>query len=197
MSDPAPMEPPDVLTALGVSFRLHEHPGVVEPVEVCAALGVPLERTVKTLAFVTPEDRLLLAALPGHARLRYGPLARAAGVRRADLVPADARRLARAGMRPGGVCPVSTEAGVLVVFDAAVSGLGRVYCGSGRADRSVEIDAGALVAAAPAAVTAPIGDVPGAKPAVGSGVEPAVGSGVEPAVESSGRPGGAPAVECA
>lgn len=172
-----------MLTALGVSFRLYEHPGVVEPVEVCAALGVPLERTVKTLAFVTPEDRLLLAALPGHARLRYGPLARAAGMRRADLVPADAGRLARAGMRPGGVCPVSTEAGVLVVFDAAVSGLGRVYCGSGRADRSVEIDAGALVAAVPAAVTAPIGDVSRDV------------SRVKPSDGPSGESSGAPAVE--
>jgi prolyl-tRNA editing enzyme YbaK/EbsC (Cys-tRNA(Pro) deacylase) len=179
VSDPAPVEPPDVLTALGASFRLYAHPGVVEPVEVCAALGVPLERTVKTLAFVTPEDRLLLAALPGHARLRYGLLARAAGIRRADLVPAGAGRLAQAGMRPGGVCPVSSEAGVLVVFDTAVGGLGRVYCGSGRAERSIEIDAGALVAAVPAAVTAPIGDVPG----------------VRPTVESGGRPSGAAAIE--
>ncbi|MGW1808563.1 YbaK/EbsC family protein [Streptomyces sp. NPDC002078] len=161
MSDPVSVEPPDVLTALGAVFRLCEHPGVVEPVEVCAALGVPLERTVKTLAFVTPEDRLLLAALPGHARLRYGPLARAAGLRRGDLSPAGAGRLARAGMRPGGVCPVSSDGAALVVFDEAVGGLGRVHCGSGRADRSIEIEARALVAAVPAAVTAAIGDVPG------------------------------------
>ncbi|EST25272.1 hypothetical protein M878_29360 [Streptomyces roseochromogenus subsp. oscitans DS 12.976] len=149
-----------MLTALGASFRLYEHPGVVDPVEVCAALGVPLERTVKTLAFVTPEDRLLLAALPGHARLRYGPLARAAGIRRGDLSPADAGRLARAGMRPGGVCPVSSDGAALVVFDETVGGLGRVHCGSGRPDSSIEIDAGALVAAVPAAVMARIGDVP-------------------------------------
>ncbi|MGW1170120.1 aminoacyl-tRNA deacylase [Streptomyces sp. NPDC001153] len=161
MSDPAPMEPPDVLTALGAAFRLYRHAGVVDPVEVCAALGVPPARTVKTLAFVTPEDRLLLAALPGHARLRFGPLARAAGIRRGDLSHAGAGRLARAGMRPGGVCPVSSDGAALVVFDKAVSGLGRVYCGSGRADSSIEIDAGALVAAVPDAVTAPIGDVPG------------------------------------
>ncbi|MFF8401312.1 YbaK/EbsC family protein [Streptomyces sp. NPDC015684] len=88
MNAPAPLGPPDVLTALGASFLLHEHPDAVEPRDVCALLGVPLERTVKTLAFVTPGDRLLLAALPGHARLRYGALARAAGVRRGDLSPA-------------------------------------------------------------------------------------------------------------
>lgn len=165
MNDSAPPGPLDVLTALGVPFKLHEHPDVVAAVEVCAALGVPLERTVKTLAFVTPEDRLVLAALPGHARLRYGALARAVGIRRTDLAPARADRLARAGMLPGGVCPVSAEPSATVVFDETVSGLGRVHCGSGRPDSSVEIDAAALMAAVPGAATAPIADVPATEPA--------------------------------
>ncbi|MEV5877575.1 YbaK/EbsC family protein [Streptomyces sp. NPDC052101] len=160
-----PISPPEVLAALGVSFRLHEHPDVVVPVEVCAALGVPLERTVKTLAFVTPEDRLLLAALPGHARLRYGALARAAGLRRADLSPADAGRLARAGMQPGGVCPVSADRAAVVVFDETVSRLGHVHCGSGRADSSIEIEAVQLLAAVPAARTAQIAGLPADEPA--------------------------------
>lgn len=160
MNDPAPLGPPDVLAALGARFRLHEHPDVISPLEVCAALGVPLERTVKTLAFVTTEDRLLLAALPGHARLRYGALARAAGIRRGDLSPAGTGRLARAGMQPGGVCPVSADRAAVVVFDETVSSLGRVHCGSGRPDRSIEIEVAELMAAVPTAATAPIADLP-------------------------------------
>ncbi|MER6737577.1 hypothetical protein [Streptomyces puniciscabiei] len=61
----------------------------------------------------------------------------------------------------------------------------------GRADRSVEIDAGALVAAVPAAVTAPIGDVSRVKPTIESTAE---ASG-RPTGESSGGPSSAPAVE--
>ncbi|MFE1884547.1 aminoacyl-tRNA deacylase [Streptomyces diastatochromogenes] len=160
MSDPESVGPPEVLAALGASLRLHEHPDVAEVLDVCAALGVPLERTVKTLAFVTPEDRLVLAALPGHARLRYGALARAAGIRRTDLSPAGAGRLARAGMRPGGVCPVSADGAAVVVFDETVGGLGRVHCGGGRPDSSIEIDAAELIAAVPTAATAPIADIP-------------------------------------
>ncbi|KOV60240.1 hypothetical protein ADK64_31760 [Streptomyces sp. MMG1121] len=143
---------------------MHEHPDVTSPVEVCAALGVPLDQTVKTLAFVTPEDRLLLAALPGHARLRYGALARAAGIRRGDLSPADAGRLARAGMQPGGVCPVSADQAAVVVFDGTVSNLGRVHCGSGRPDSSIEIEAAELTAAVPGATTASIADLPADEP---------------------------------
>ncbi|OIK02797.1 hypothetical protein BIV23_24175 [Streptomyces monashensis] len=132
--------------------------------EVCAALGVPLERTVKTLAFVTPDDRLVPAALPGHARLRYGALARAAGIRRTDLAPAGGDRLARAGMRPGGVCPVSGDHDELVVFDETVGGPGRVHCGGGRPDSSIEIDVTRLMAAVPAAATAQIADIPATGP---------------------------------
>ncbi|MFE2580897.1 aminoacyl-tRNA deacylase [Streptomyces sp. NPDC059378] len=158
--------PPEVLASLGVSFRLREHPDVTSPVEVCAALGVPLERTVKTLAFVTPEDRLLPAVLPGHARLRYGALARAAGIRRSDLSPADAGRPARTGMQPGGVCPVSADRAAVVVFDETVGGLGRAHCGSGRrGSSSIEIEAAELMAAVPGATTAAIGSLPADGPA--------------------------------
>lgn len=167
MNEPVPAGPVDplpveTLRASGVRFLLHEHPGVTDAAEVCAALGVPLSRTVKTLAFVTPEDRLVLAALPGHTRLRYGPPARAAGVRRTALSPAGAEHLARLGMLPGGVCPVSPDPTTVVVLDDTVPALGRVHCGSGRPDTTIEIDTADLTAALPTARTAAIADLPDA-----------------------------------
>ncbi|NUP41568.1 MAG: YbaK/EbsC family protein, partial [Streptomyces sp.] len=82
-----------------------------------------------------------------------------------DLSPAGADRLARAGMRPGGVCPVSADRAAAVVFDETISGLGRVHCGSGRPDSSIEIDTADLMAAVPTAVSAPIADLPTNQPA--------------------------------
>jgi prolyl-tRNA editing enzyme YbaK/EbsC (Cys-tRNA(Pro) deacylase) len=117
---------------------------------------VTFEKTITTLAFVTPQDRLVLAAFPGHARLRYGALAEATGIRRADLRPAGAERLAQAGMEPGGVYPVSADLGALVVFDEAVSQLRSVHCGSGRRDGSIEVAAADLMTAVPSARSAPI-----------------------------------------
>ncbi|NGO72076.1 YbaK/EbsC family protein [Streptomyces boncukensis] len=157
---PEAVRPAGVLASRGAQFRLREHPGVTRIDEVCAALGVPLGRTVKTLAFVTPGRRLVLAGLRGDARLRYGELARAAGVRRADLSPAGPEVLGALGMEPGGLCPVSADTSAVVVFDDAVSGMGTVYCGSGRADSTVEIDARDLIAAVPAPKTAPIAQPP-------------------------------------
>lgn len=148
--------PVEVLASRGVVFTAHPHPALDDARDVCATLGVALEETVKTLAFVTPQDQLVLAALPGHARLKYGALARAAGVRRADLRPASAERLAEVGMEPGGVCPVSADSAALVVFDESVADLGNVYCGSGRRDSSLELRAADLMAAVPSARNAAI-----------------------------------------
>ena len=146
-----PATPVELLAARGVSFAVHEHPGSADPAEVCAALGVALAETVKTLAFETADGHLVLAAFPGHARLKYGALARAAGVRRAELAPAGVARPAALGMAPGGVCPVSADGAAVVVFDAAVAHMGTVHCGSGRPDRTIEVAAGELAAAVPGA----------------------------------------------
>ncbi|MFG2934945.1 YbaK/EbsC family protein [Streptomyces sp. NPDC048282] len=130
------------------------------PMQGCAALGAPPRRTVKALAFITPEDRLLPTALPGHAPLRYGALARAVGVRRGGLLPAGAGRLARVGTRLGGVGPVSADRAAVVVCGGTVGGLGRVRCGSGRPGSSIEIEAADFMAAFPGAPTASIADLP-------------------------------------
>ncbi|WLW53078.1 hypothetical protein [Streptomyces sp. YU58] len=66
--DPLPVE---TLRASGARFLLHEHPGLTDAAEVCATLGVPLSRTVKTLAFVPPRR----PSRPGRPprRLRQRP----------------------------------------------------------------------------------------------------------------------------
>ncbi|MET7474651.1 hypothetical protein ABZT17_09875 [Streptomyces sp. NPDC005648] len=54
-----------------------------------------------------------------------------------------------------------------VVFDGTVSSLGRVHCGSGRRDSSIEIEAAELMAAVPGAASAstPTPDLPAGEPA--------------------------------
>ncbi|GAA2067112.1 hypothetical protein GCM10009801_14160 [Streptomyces albiaxialis] len=168
--DASTAAPAEVLEARGAVFKLHEHPDRTELGEVCAALGIGVERTVKTLAFVTGDDRLLLAAVPGHARLRYGALARAAGARRAELRPAGAGRLAALGMEPGGVCPVSADSSATVVYDGtiATAGHAQVFCGSGHRDSTIEIAAADLLAAVPGARTADIADIPDVRDSPGT-----------------------------
>ncbi|MEU5400819.1 hypothetical protein ABZ348_16190 [Streptomyces sp. NPDC005963] len=60
---------------------------------------------------------------------------------------------------------MSADRAAVVVFDGSVSSLGRVHCGSGRADSSIEIEAAELMAAIPGAATASIADLSADEPA--------------------------------
>ncbi|WP_343446633.1 YbaK/EbsC family protein [Micromonospora schwarzwaldensis] len=108
--------------------------------DVAALREFPVERSVKTLAFEGPPDTVVLAVLPGPARLDYRGLAEAVGTARSRLRPADPAVLDALDMEPGGASPLTDADGVITVFDVAVAGMGPVYCGSGRNDRTLQVD---------------------------------------------------------
>jgi Cys-tRNA(Pro)/Cys-tRNA(Cys) deacylase len=133
-----------LLTARGIAFTAHRHGRIRTVDDIHARTGFSLPHSVKTLAF-TAGGHILLAAVPGPARIRYGRLAAAVRVRRGDLAPADEAVLRGLGMEPGGVTPLCPDPAVTVVFDQAVPLLGRVFCGSGRADHTLQLSASDLV----------------------------------------------------
>lgn len=137
--------PIEVLESAGVEFTLMAHPPIVGQADAERILGLPVERLLKTMVFRSATGTFILVALPAPARVSYPRLSAVVGVPRARLKQADGHDLRRLGMQPGGASPVCGVPGVVTVFDAAVPGMGTVYCGSGRADRTVRTDAGALV----------------------------------------------------
>jgi len=154
-SQPAP-SPVDVLTASGIQFTLHRHAHVRSTDDIRERTNLSIERSVKTIAFSVGPDWLVLAAVPGPARIRYGQLATAIGVQRTALRPAQPAMLSAVGMEPGGVSPICTDAKVTVVLDTTVPQLGLVYCGSGQPDSTIELDTGDLVRLVPNLVVADI-----------------------------------------
>lgn len=142
-----------VLDRARVAYRLHHHPPVRTEADLHLT-GLDVDTSAKTLAFTLPDGGLVLAAIPGPARLRYGNLARALGVPRSALRPAHADQLLALGMEPGGVGPVCDDPGVRLVLDSSLSGFAVLYCGSGLPDVSVELAAGDLVRLSPATVVA-------------------------------------------
>jgi Cys-tRNA(Pro)/Cys-tRNA(Cys) deacylase len=136
--------PLDVLKDSGVAYSVQRHVPIVGRDDVERELGLPTERLLKTMVFRAGET-MVLAALPVHGKVNYGKLARAVGVPRSALRQADAEDLRSVGMVPGGASPVCGVDGVVSVFDVAVPDMGLVYCGSGHADQTVEIEAKTLV----------------------------------------------------
>ncbi|MET8079249.1 YbaK/EbsC family protein [Streptomyces sp. NPDC005303] len=148
-----------LLSAADIAFELHRHEAIrtAEDIRTRTAF-TEQERasSVKTMAFVTVPRGMVLAAVPGLARIRYGPLASALGVHRSVLKPADEEVLRQLDMEPGGVSPLCADPGVTVVFDSAVPLMGRVLCGSGWAQYTVEAESADIVRLAPNALIADI-----------------------------------------
>jgi prolyl-tRNA editing enzyme YbaK/EbsC (Cys-tRNA(Pro) deacylase) len=114
-------------------------------------LPFPAEEHVKTLA-VDADGRTALVALRGSDRLHFGRLSRALGVPRDRVSPLPPDRVrTELGLEPGGVCLLVDE-DVVRIVDRSVLDLGRVYTGSGRSDRTLELAAAGLVAVSGASV---------------------------------------------
>lgn len=141
------LTPEEILTAAGVEHTAFDHPPIRTLQDIERVLQLPPDRLVKTMAFRTP-DGFLLAALPILARVAYGALARTAGLPRSALHQAGPDDLAELNMEAGGVSPLTDLPGTVVLFDVAVPEMGSVYCGSGRADRTIKVDASGLLRAA-------------------------------------------------
>lgn len=143
------------LDAAGEPYRVHTHPPIRGEGDLHLT-GLDWTRSVKTLAFVLPAGTIALVGVPGPARVGYGALARALGVSRSQLRPAPPDVIAGLGMEPGGVSPVCADAGVTLLLDASVPGMGTVYCGGGNPVTTLELDAGAFARVAVRTVVAPI-----------------------------------------
>lgn len=148
MEDPlSPRSPAAILADRGTDFCLHDHEPVRTVAEIERKTSFPIQRSVKTIAFTVGGKAFILASVPGPFRLNYSALASLAGVRRAELKAADIEAIALLGMEPGGVSPVCEIPMVAVAFDTRLTSMGRVFCGSGRAHQTIEVEAQDLVRA--------------------------------------------------
>ncbi|MHC5702406.1 aminoacyl-tRNA deacylase [Streptomyces tirandamycinicus] len=148
-----------LLEGAGAAYIVHRHEPIRTGEDILAHTAFTQENvvhSVKTLAFSSGSDSIVLASIPGPGRIRYGQLAAAVGVRRSDIRPASPEILQRLGMEPGGVTPLCADPLVTVVFDTAVTTMGRVLCGSGSSDHTLEADLSDIMKAVPQRVVADI-----------------------------------------
>jgi Cys-tRNA(Pro)/Cys-tRNA(Cys) deacylase len=78
------------LEGLGIPFELLEYevdPDDLTAITVARKIGMPAEQVFKTLITTAGPDVYLFAVIPGDAELDFKKLARAAGVRKTEMVP--------------------------------------------------------------------------------------------------------------
>lgn len=77
------------LDSLHIAYDLRDYevdPEDLSATSVAAKIGMPAEQVFKTLLCVTADREHLFAVIPGDAELDFKKLAKAAGVRKAELV---------------------------------------------------------------------------------------------------------------
>jgi Cys-tRNA(Pro)/Cys-tRNA(Cys) deacylase len=78
------------LESLGIAFELREYevdPNDLTAITVAKKIGMPAEQVFKTLITTDGRGAYVFAVIPGDAELDFKKLARAAGLRRAEMVP--------------------------------------------------------------------------------------------------------------
>jgi Cys-tRNA(Pro)/Cys-tRNA(Cys) deacylase len=78
------------LESLGIAFELCEYevdPEDLSAITVAKKIGMPAEQVFKTLITTDGRGVYAFAVIPGDAELDFKKLARAAGLRRAEMVP--------------------------------------------------------------------------------------------------------------
>ena len=79
-----------ILESLGIAFELREYevdPEDLSAITVARKIGMPAEQVFKTLLTSDGQHTYLFAVIPGDAELDFKKLARAAGLRKAEMVP--------------------------------------------------------------------------------------------------------------
>lgn len=145
------------LERAGVDFALHSYTlddeGDSYGEAVAATLGVPAERLFKTL-LASVDSRPVVAIVPVSGRLGLKALARAAGGKKAEMVPpADAERLT--GYVTGGISPFGQKRRLPVFVDDTITDHPTIYCSAGQRGLQLELDPHDLIRTLDAA-TAPL-----------------------------------------
>jgi Cys-tRNA(Pro)/Cys-tRNA(Cys) deacylase len=78
------------LESLGIAFEMREYevdPEDLSAITVAKKIGMPAEQVFKTLLTTDGKSEYVFAAIPGDAELDFKKLARAAGMRKAEMSP--------------------------------------------------------------------------------------------------------------
>jgi Cys-tRNA(Pro)/Cys-tRNA(Cys) deacylase len=121
-----------------------------------AAIGFPLEATVKTLVVDLGEKQYTLVLMPGDRQLSMKRLAKVCGVKRAAM--GDTRTAERiTGYLVGGISPFGTKQKLPVVMEAKILSFGKVLINAGQRGTMLMM-APADIRTALAAMVAPVAE---------------------------------------
>lgn len=133
------------LAESGVTYRIHEHAPSVTVLDAETHLDFPVNQLLKTIAFRIKNRGWVLAALCGYQQVDYKKLAAACLTSRDKLMRLTPEAVEQElSFELGGVCPFAPNDQTRIIIDASALEHALIFCGTGRRDRTLEIDPIAL-----------------------------------------------------
>lgn len=129
------------LETSGVTYHIHEHAPSVTVLDAETHLDFPISQLLKTIAFRIKNGGWVLAALCGYQQVDYKKLAGIYGISRDKLMRLTPEAVEQElGFELGGVCPFAPNDQTRAVIDIGALEHALIFCGTGRRDRTLEID---------------------------------------------------------
>ncbi|GBC59183.1 hypothetical protein DENIS_0119 [Desulfonema ishimotonii] len=137
----------EMLGNSGCAFTLHSHQPIRTIEEAEAKVPHLTENLLKTVVFKIKDSHWILAAVAGPDHIHYKKLGEAFSVSRRKLRSVSPEQVETGlGFEVGGVGPFPVAEDVRIVIDAELAALDRIFCGSGKNTRTVEIAIKDLIA---------------------------------------------------
>ena len=135
------------LKSAGTDYAILEHLKVRTMQDVVEDLNLPQNRVLKTMVFIKDAERWIVAVTMGNDRVDYRKLSHACMINRKSIRRASVQQIeSDLGMEIGGLSPLCIGIqDIITVFDQKLSGLGLVYCGVGRRDKTLQINIDDLI----------------------------------------------------
>ncbi len=129
-----------LLKGSAVDYQIHNHVPVTTIEDAQQKVPHLTQNLLKTVVFQIKDRGWVLASVDRNARIHYKYLADALGVKRTDLRSVPGQMIFEVtGFELGGVGPFPVRDDFRIVIDKNLQGSGKVFCGSGLCDRTVEI----------------------------------------------------------
>ena len=130
-----------LLDSGGSSYTLHTHEAVSTIEDAENKVPHLTKNLLKTIVFKIKDSFWVLAVVPGHDRIDYRELARAFDVNRRKIRTVSPDRVEeQLGFEVGGIGPFPVNNTIKIIMDQSLTGIGSIFCGSGRNTFTVEMD---------------------------------------------------------
>lgn len=110
----------------------------IHTADAAQAAGIPLSKVTKNLVSITDSNEYLLLIVPGDKKVNLDAAAKAANVKKIELVPfGKAEKIS--GYPPGGTPSIGHKTRMRTILERGLLDYDTVYCGGGSRDKLLEL----------------------------------------------------------